>query len=174
MEEGESSDPQRAIDEIVAAVVTEGALSASFPLLGALKPWLEEFARKGRFDVETVSFPRSWLLDIMNDGHLLEYVTMKPWEQITDDMRVRHVQKRIEEYAQTSDEFLALQEIRSRACTTAVVASVCSESSLEVVRILGAWPSQEAFWTDHLHKNVDAEFPPTEEEILRQWDHYAP
>jgi hypothetical protein len=41
-------------------------------------------------------------------------------------------------------------------------------------RFLGAWLTPTAFWREYSKKNVDLELPPSDEDILRQWERDRP
>ncbi len=168
-------EPKDLVDEIVGAVSRQGVLQSDFPALEALRPWLRLWGTREPYHVEAVTMPLVWFVEHLNDGDLLQYVTMKPWEEITDDMRVNHALRRLEEFAEHSDEFLALHEIKGRDGKSAIVAFVCTNGdTLAIIRLLGAWRSLDSFWSDYLAKNIDTEFPPTRKEILSLWEHYCP
>ena len=100
VESAQFAEPKKLFDEIVAASERNEDSRSIRPLLQKCVPWLLLFGQNRPFQVETTTMPRDWFLDCLNDGSLLAHVTMKPWEQITDDMRVRHSRRVLEEWAE--------------------------------------------------------------------------
>lgn len=169
------SEPKDLFDEIVRAMLREDRGHSLRSALEKLKPWLWAIREARPFQIETVTMPRNSFLDCLNDADLLNHVTMKPWEQVTDDMRVRHAHRTLEEWAEEASEHLALEEIRARDGQTAIVAFLCPDyGPPTIVNVLGAWRTQDDFWGEYLERHIDTEFPPSEDEILQLWDHLEP
>lgn len=170
-----SNEPSAAVEETVAAVVRQGAAKAGFPAFAKLEPWLCQLAAHTRFEVETVTISRSQFQTFLNDRDLLEHMTLKPWEDITDDMRVRHARGRVEGLVEESDAYLAIHPLKGHNGAAAVVAFLCADTQPPSIdRFLGAWPSVASFWADHLTTHIDTEFLPSHDEIVELWDHYNP
>jgi hypothetical protein len=169
-----NGEPRELIDAIVAAVESGEEQSRLRPMAERLKPWLLAIDTKRRFQVETVTMPRDTFLDSLNDETLLEHVTLKAWEQITDDMRVHHARRLLEAWVEEEIDYLAVEPLMATTGRSAVIAFVCSSRGPpKILEVLGAWRDVDGFWREHLKKNIDSEFPPSEDEILRLWDHRA-
>lgn len=90
-------------------------------------------------------------------------------------MRIHHARRLLEAWVEEEIDYLAVEPLTATTGKSAVIAIVCSNREHpEILAVLGAWRDVDSFWREHLKKNIDIEFPPSEEEILRLWDHRAP
>jgi hypothetical protein len=74
-----------------------------------------------------------------------------------------------------SDSPTCIQRITSRGGRSVAVVFVFTDFAPPTIeRFLGAWLTPTAFWLEYSKKNVDLELPPSDEEILQQWERDGP
>jgi hypothetical protein len=166
---------QDAIDEIVAEVTRKGSISPKSSLLRLLTPWLLKITDTEPFDVCTHTMSRNAFWDWLTDRDLRDHVAAKVRLEISDDMRLRHIRARIADHMEESDSPTCVQRITSRGGRSVAVVFVFTDLTPPAIgRFLGAWLTPTAFWLEYSKKNVDLELPPSDEEILQQWERGGP
>jgi hypothetical protein len=166
---------QDAIDEVVAEVTRKGSIGPKSSLLPLLTPWLLKITETEQFDVCTYTMSRNAFGDWMTDRDLCDHVAAKVRLEISDDMRLRHIRARIADHMEESDSPTCIQRITSRGGRSVAVVFVFTDFEPPAIeRFLGAWLTPTAFWLEYSKKNVDLELPPSDEEILQQWERDGP
>jgi hypothetical protein len=90
-------------------------------------------------------------------------------------MRLRHIRARIADHMEESDSPTCIQRITNRDGRSVAVVFVLTDFEPPAIeRFLGAWLTPTAFWLEYSKKNVDLELPPSDEDILRQWERDDP